>query len=159
MKQTKEPFDWTGFLISCISLFLALPATFLMGMYAVMGAVGGVFMFFSAPSLEALEVFLYGAGGLLGICGLWLRALVQPFLTRPQLLATLVAGLLLVGAFVALALVMVDIRGNTHPITHNVEISLLGKGLLALAVISIAIALHNICSNLSFKHDALKRAP
>ena len=143
MDHSKKPKNQIDILVSVVSLLLAMPVTYFLGTYAVMGALFGVLMFVRGPSLEALEVFLYGAGGLLGICGLWLRAVVQPFINKPTRLTSLVAAFLVFGAIAALSLVMLDMRTNTHPITRIVSLSDYGIGLLALGMIAVAIALHN----------------
>jgi hypothetical protein len=147
-KMTKNRMD---ILVSIVSLLLAFLTTYFFGTYAVMGTLFGLIGVFHDPSLEVIEIFLYGTGGLLGICGLWLRAVVQPFVSAPTRLDSLVAIFLICGAAAAWGLVMLDIRGNTHPVTHDVTLSFYAKGLLSLSIIALGIALHNIWPNLSFK--------
>lgn len=98
-----------------------------------------------------IEIFLYGAGGLLGICGLWLQAVVQPFVRSHTRLNFFVAMFLVCGAAAALALVILDVHSNMHPVTHDMTLSVYAIGLLSLCVIALSIALHNIWPNLSLK--------
>ena len=139
--------------IPVFALLVAIPASLFFGPLLVIVLLAAS----SSGNLFGVTWWL-SLLGLVGICGLWLRALIQPFFDYSKILRRSIAVLLLLGV-IPIILLTVGHLNKPGSLSEDLDTLWFFYALVTLGVVGSVIALHNFLPNTSFKRDALKRAP
>ena len=130
--------------IPVLALLVAIPASLFLGplVVIVLLAASSTGKLFGLTSLLALL-------GLVGICGLWLRAVIQPFFGDSKYFKRSVGVLLLLGVIPIILLTVGHLNKPGSLLEDSLETIWFFYALVTLGIAGSAMALHNFLPNTS----------
>ena len=140
--------------IPVVALLFAIPSTLFLGMPLVIIFAAAMTSRGENATLILLLVLL----GFLGLFGLWLRAVAQPFFNESIFVKRAIGVLLLAGVIPAAFLVFTHINGPNQLSNASPDVAGFFYALVALGVTGLAMGIHNLWPNPAFERDAPKAA-
>ena len=142
--------------IPMVALLFAIPATLFLGVPLLVIFEEGM-NYGGKNSTQGMLLLLLA---FLGICGLWLRAVAQPFFNESIFLKRAIGVLLLAGVVPVAISIFPYIIYFQQFSNDSSEDAVFFYALLACGVTGLAMALHNFLPNPAFKRDCAKaRSP